>query len=102
MNKLYIFCALVFLTACGSSGIDGSWTDVEDANSQIDISGENATLIDGDFTLKCGVVKHDDVTYTLGECEDDGSGLIVILNLVDGNLLVTIMGERESRTFVRK
>ena len=102
MNKLYAFFALAFLTACGSSGIDGSWADVEDANSQIEISGENATLIDGDFTLKCGVVKHDDETYTVGNCVDDEFGLNVILNLVDGNLLVTIMGDSESRTFVRK
>ena len=102
MNKLYIFCALVFLTACGSSGIDGSWTDVEDANSQIEISGENATLIDGDFTMTCGVTNPDGDTYIVGDCEDDGYGLVVFLNLVDGNLLVQIAGESEKRTFVRK
>ena len=28
MNKLYVFCALVFLTACGSPDLDGSWVGV--------------------------------------------------------------------------
>ena len=44
MNKLYAFCALVFLSACGSSGIDGSWSSVEDANIGIEIKGDEARL----------------------------------------------------------
>ena len=37
MNKLYAFFALVFLTACGSPGFEGSWTSADETGVTVEI-----------------------------------------------------------------
>lgn len=124
MNKFYAFFALAFLTACGSSdntsdlvvdketvveetvesALDGNWSDPTDADARIEISGDIATLIDGDMSLKCVVsepqVHDNNETYLIKDC-DDAVGLEVVIAIVDGNLQATIAGVGESTTFVR-
>ena len=97
MNKLYAFCALVFLSACGSSGIDGSWSSVEDANIGIEIKGDEARLIAKGFSEICPVEGPDQDVYTL-TCDDGMS--FIYLKLVDGNLKVVV--NDEVKDFVRK
>jgi len=103
MNKLYAFFALIFLTACGSPGLDGSWSDPTDADTRIEISGDIATLIDGDMSLTCVVSEpqvHDNKeTYLIKDCDD--AFVEVVIAIVDGNLQASIAGDDESRTFVR-
>lgn len=100
MNKLYAFCALVFLTACGSSGIDGSWADVQDADTGIEISGDEAKLTDsGNFSVTCPIEGPDQDVYTL-VCNDEGFEVFVYLRLDDGILKVVV--NDEVRNFVRK
>tara|TARA_B100000214_G_scaffold203685_1_gene147715 strand:- start:32 stop:334 length:303 start_codon:yes stop_codon:yes gene_type:complete len=100
MNKLYAFCALVFLTACGSSGIDGSWSDVEDSDIGMEITGDKAKLTDsGDFSVTCPIEGPDQDVYTL-VCKDEGLEFFVYLRLDDGILKVVV--DDEVRSFVRK
>ena len=99
MNKLYAFCALVFLTACGSSGIDGSWSDVSDADIGMEITGDKATLTDGDFSITCPIEGPDEDVYTL-PCKDQGLEFFVYLRLDDGILKVVV--DDEVKNFVRK
>ena len=97
MNKLYAFCALVFLSACGSSEIDGSWSSVEDANIGIEIKGDEARLTAEGFSEICPVEGPDQDVYTLA-CDDGMS--FIYLKLVDGNLKVVV--NDEVKDFVRK
>ena len=70
MNKLFSFLALVFLTACGSSGIDGTYSP-SDSSFAIEITGDKAMLISRDdsnvITRKdmCSVEGPDEELYTL-------------------------------------
>ena len=99
MNKLYAFFAIIFLSACGSPGIDGSWSDVEDADVGLEITGDRAKLTDGDFFITCPVEGPDQDVYTLA-CNEDGLELFVYLRLDDGILKVVV--DDEVRSFVRK
>ena len=99
MNKLYAFLAIGILSACGSSGIDGSWSDVEDADVGLEITGDKAKLTDGDFIITCPVEGPDQDVYTLA-CNDEGIEFFVYLRLDDGILKVVV--DDEVRNFVRK
>ena len=101
MNKLYAFCALVFLSACGSSGIDGSWSNVSDADTGIEITGDKATLTEGDFSITCPIEGPDEGVYTL-TCEYEGEVAFVYLRLVDGILKAVSGYDNQERDFVRK
>ena len=99
MNKLYAFFAIIFLSACGSPGIDGSWSDVEDADVGLEITGDKAKLTDGGFFITCPVEGPDQDVYTLA-CNEDGLEFFVYLRLDDGILKVVV--DDEVRNFVRK
>ena len=99
MNKLYAFLAIGILSACGSSGIDGSWSDVEDADVGLEITGDKAKLTDGGFFITCPVEGPDQDVYTLA-CNDEGIEFFVYLRLDDGILKVVV--DDEVRNFVRK
>ena len=109
MNKLYAFLALVFLTACGSPGVDGTWssvTDVDGINFEIEITGDLAKFtgtdsvsgMDMPYSFECAV-------ESLGEakskliCTEPGGTLIVS---VDGdNMALVEEGDDEVINFVR-
>ena len=93
MNKLYAFCALVFLSACGSSGIDGSWSSVEDANIGIEIKGDEARLTAEGFSEICPVEGPDQDVYTLA-CDDAMS--FIYLKLLSNFLLVGVSYEKKT------
>ena len=99
MNKLYAFFAIIFLSACGSPGIDGSWSDVEDADVGLEITGDKAKLTDGGFFISCPVEGRDQGVDTLA-CNEDGLEFFVYLRLDDGILKVVV--DDEVRNFVRK
>ena len=99
MNKLYAFLAIIFLSSCGSPGIDGSWSDVEDADVGLEITGDKAKITDGDFFITCPVEGPDQDVYTLA-CNEDGLEFFVYLRLDDGILKVVV--DDEVRNFVRK
>jgi len=100
MNKLYAFIAIILLSACGSPGIDGSWSDVQDADIGIEISGDEAKLTDsGNFSVTCPIEGPDQDVYTL-VCNDEGFEFFVYLRLDDGILKVVV--DDEVRNFVRK
>tara|TARA_B100001059_G_scaffold24869_1_gene19989 strand:- start:86 stop:385 length:300 start_codon:yes stop_codon:yes gene_type:complete len=99
MNKLYAFCALVFLTACGSPGIDGSWTPADGYDGEIEITGDKAKIIDRDETLMCNVEGPDLDVYTL-TCLEDPIEYLVYLRL-DGDILKVTMSNMEF-DYVRK
>ena len=108
MNKLYVFCALVFLTACGSPGVDGTWnsvTDVGGVNFEIEITGDLAkftgteTASGADMSFKCAV-------ESLGEakskiiCPEPMDGVLILS--VDGdNMSVVEEGKDDVINFVR-
>ena len=99
MNKLYAFFALVFLTACGSAGIDGSWSNPNDADTGLEITGDKAVLTDGpNFSITCPVEGPDQDVYTLA-CNDEGSKFFVYLRL-DGDILKVVV-EDEVINFTR-
>lgn len=99
MNKLYAFLAIVLLSACGSSGIDGSWSDVEDPKTGLQITGDKAVLTDGpNFSITCPVEGPDQDVYTLA-CNDGGSKFFVYLRL-DGDILKVVV-EDEVINFTR-
>ena len=101
MNKLYAFCALVFLTACGSPGIDGSWVIARDYDGEIEITGDKAKIIDLDLTFMCTVEGPDQDVYTL-TCLDDPVEFPVYLRL-DGDILkVTFGNSPDESDYVRK
>lgn len=100
MNKLYAFLAIGILSACGSSGIDGSWSDVEDADVGLEITGDKAKLTNGeDYLVMCPVEGPDQDVYTLA-CNDEGIEFFVYLRLDDGILKVVV--DDEVRNFLRK
>ena len=99
MNKLYAFCALVFLTACGSSGIDGIWIDPSDYDAEIEITGDKAKFTDLDLTMMCTVEGPDQDVYTMN-CLDDLGNTTMYLRL-DGDILKATISNMEF-DFVRK
>ena len=109
MNKLYAFCTLVFLTACGSSGIDGSWSDVENADLGIEITGDKATLTERTMSITCPINEGDQGIYFVNCNELDGGTVNLWLRLDDGILKVLVddpaaigFSWNDARTFVRK
>ena len=101
MNKLYAFLAIIFLSACGSPGIDGSWSDVKDADVGIEIIGDQAVLTDDDegFSITCPIQGPDQDVYTL-VCKDGELEYFIYLRLDDGILKAVVEGG--VRNFVRK
>tara|TARA_Y100000768_G_scaffold117937_1_gene87112 strand:- start:887 stop:1189 length:303 start_codon:yes stop_codon:yes gene_type:complete len=100
MNKLYAFLAIGILSACGSSGIDGSWSYVKDADITMEITGDEAYITNsGDLAVTCPIEGPDQDVYTL-VCNDEGFEFFVYLRLDDGILKVVI--DDEVRNFVRK
>tara|TARA_B100001059_G_C17481097_1_gene401715 strand:- start:236 stop:547 length:312 start_codon:yes stop_codon:yes gene_type:complete len=95
MNKLYAFLAIGLLSACGSSGIDGTYSP-SDSSFAIEITGDKAMLISRDdfnvITNKdmCSVEGPDEELYTL-VC-DGGIGK-VYFNASKNFLDVVIGGE---------
>ena len=85
MNKLYAFLTIVLLSACGSSGIDGSWSDVSDSRVGIEITGDKAKLTEYDDSMMCPIEGPDQDVYTL-VCDDEGTEFFVYLRL-DGDIL---------------
>ena len=69
MHKLYSFLALVFLTACGSSWMDGTYSP-SNSSTAIEIKGDKAMVIT--IEAMCSVEVHDEELYVL-VC-DDGNG----------------------------
>ena len=69
MNKLYAFLAIGLLSACGSSGMDGTYSP-SNSSTAIEIKGDKAMLI----TIEdmCSVEVHDEELYVL-VC-DGGNG----------------------------
>jgi len=101
MNKLYAFLAIGILSACGSPGIDGSWSDVNDADVGIEIIGDQAVLTDDDegFSITCPIQGPDQDVYTL-VCKDGELEYFIYLRLDDGILKAVVEGG--VRNFVRK
>ncbi len=99
MNKLYAFCALVFLSACGSSGIDGSWSNVSDADTGIEITGDKATLTEGDFSVTCPIEGPVEDVYTL-PCKYEGEVFFIYLRLDDG--ILKVVSDDQVENFIRK
>ncbi|MAQ97759.1 MAG: hypothetical protein CMD50_00505 [Gammaproteobacteria bacterium] len=105
MNKIYAFCALVFLTACGSPDLDGTWDGVSDEvkNTTLEITGDKAM-----FTIKFGnIVKNViscDVSIDNNEskllCDEGGRTATVVLSMNGDNMTVTPDGSMAA-TFVR-
>ena len=91
MNKLYAFCAVVFLTACGSPGIDGSWVIARDYDGEIEITGDKAKLTEYDDSMMCPIEGPDQDVYTL-VCDDEGTEFFVYLRL-DGDILKVVADE---------
>ena len=101
MNKLYVFCALVFLTACGSPKFDGSWSGVDRSEGYgVLIQGEKVKLIqEGQNSYDCTL----DITGS-GEANVMCDIGMFIFTLVGDTLTVNALGDTDStriRTFVR-
>ena len=104
MNKLYAFCALVFLTACGSSDLDGSWVGVGDIEGiRIEISGDEAKIIQ----TREEEVREDSCAVSEGEnksiltCADEYDGYVIDIS-VDGDIMTASqVGKERVDTFVR-
>jgi hypothetical protein len=111
MNKLYTFCALIFLTACGSP-LDGAWSGTGDAEGYgIEITGEEAKVTDVDYPeedLSCTVVSPGESESKL-ICREDGDDDTFIFTLsVDGDNMSVLeeadmypILDDEEMTFVR-
>ena len=102
MNKLYVFFALVLLTACGSP-YDGSWKGVDEfvQDYRIEISGDEAKVIDLNEPLAnmtCTITRGDDIAKLI--CEGDDRTTITDLILNGEIMIVKPEGRRES-TFVK-
>ena len=105
MNKLYAFCALVFLTACGSPDLDGSWVGVGDIEGiRIEISGDEAKIIQ----TREEEVREDSCAVSEGEnkskliCSYDNDDTFVIDVSVDGDIMTASpAGIERVDTFVR-
>ena len=102
MNKLYAFCALVFLTACGSPDLDGSWIGVSERveGYRMEISGDEAILTDDDEVVLCSVSEGENTSKLI--CSDDGKTVVIDLS-VDGDIMTATPVSRSDRaaTFVR-
>lgn len=107
MNKLYAFFALVFLTACGSPGFEGSWTSADETGVTVEIGetegvggGDSITTMmvyeDGEFGVICTVDKPKESTSTV-ICNSDR----LIMSLIDGDTLVVTESDGDQYTFVR-
>ena len=105
MNKLYVFFALVLLTACGSP-YDGSWKGVDEfvQDYRIEISGDEAKFIVlnnpmSSNNVTCTFSRGDDQAKMICE-SDDGRTSIVDLNL-DGDIMTIKPEGRREATFVK-
>lgn len=106
MNKLYAFLAIIFLSSCGSPGIDGSWSDVKNADIGIEITGDQAKLTQKLYSITCPIKEGDKGFYIVYCSEED---ILFYLRLDDG--ILKVLEERyfsseisfdEARKFVRK
>ncbi len=88
MNKFYAFFALVFLTACGSSSIEGDWIGTDVAlGDEMKITGNSATLREGPDFARCSIGTPNKGRYLLN-CEDDGFKFKLTIYLNGDNLIV--------------
>ena len=106
MNKLYAFCALVFLTACGSPDLDGDWVGVGDIKDiRIVISGDKAIIIrtseDEEVNeASCAVSEGENKSKLI--CSDEYDDTFVIDISVDGDIMTASpVGQERVDTFVR-
>ena len=106
MNKLYAFCALVFVTACGSPDLDGSWVGVGEIEGiRIEISGDEAKIIQTSEEeevgeASCAVSEGENKSKLI--CSDEYDGTYVIDISVDGDIMTASPAGRERvDTFVR-
>ena len=97
MNKLYAFCALVFLNACGSPGFEGNWI-ADDYPVKIKISGNLLSVtLDGESIAKC-LVEEPNESSTRASC-NAGDDLSMI---IEGDVMVvTNTGTFEQIIFSR-
>ena len=105
MNKLYAFCALVFLTACGSSDLDGSWVGVGDIEGiRIEISGDEAKIIQTSEEEEVGEAScavSEGENKSILTCADEYDGYVIDIS-VDGDIMTASqVGKERVDTFVR-
>ena len=103
MNKLYAFLALVFLTACGSPGLDGTWSGVGEAEGYgIELPGSEAKLteVGDDYVILCDVESPNESKSNL-TCNDDGFSFGLTVSVDGDNMTATEDGDEEILNFVR-
>ena len=91
MNKLYAFLALVFLTACGSPGVDGTWssvTDVDGVNFEIEITGDVAKFT-GTDSVSGTVMSFECAVESFGEAKSK----LICAEPMDGTIIVSVDGD---------
>ena len=105
MNKLYAFFALVFLTACGSPGLDGTWSGVgESKGLLLEITGDEAKYSDEgyyDDPFLC-TVKTPGKSSSTFTCEESGLSFDFTASVDGDTMTVTEEDEDEILNFVRK
>tara|TARA_X000001036_G_C20633240_1_gene788032 strand:- start:557 stop:889 length:333 start_codon:yes stop_codon:yes gene_type:complete len=91
MNKLYAFLALVFLTACGSPGVDGTWnsvTDVDGMNFEIVMTGDVAKITQSSSTDETAMTIQCDV-----ESLSEAKSKLICPEPVEGTITVSVDGD---------
>ena len=95
MNKLYSFLALVFLTACGSSGdssgLDGTWNSVasvDGVNFEIEMTGDVAKITMSSSTNETAMTIQCDV-----ESLSEAKSKLICPEPVKGTITVSVDGD---------
>ena len=96
MNKLYVFCALVFLTACGSPDYNGNWTSGGEHNFSAKEDGTSFNVFEEGEIIDDCVIKSPGETISKLECGPD-----IFTMTLNGDTLKVTDEDGQSYTFLR-